>query len=131
MDRRRDWQGRLQAVIADFRDRPFQYGRADCALFTAAAVRAMTGTDLARGLRGYRTEAEGLRKVRAKGFADHIDVFRRALPPADRLRIGDVAVIEIEGVPATGIVQGRGAYMMAGRGLVLLPVSWATEGFAV
>jgi hypothetical protein len=132
MTRRTDWRARLTAELRNWKDRPFEYGRADCALFAAACVKAMTGTDLARGLRGYRTEAEGLRKVRAKGFASHVAVFEASLKPTDRPRAGDVAIVEIDRREATGIVQGRGVYLMSiNRGLVLVPRSWIVRSLAV
>ena len=130
--RRGDWQSRLQAHILDWQDKPFRYGRFDCALFAAGAVKAMTGFDPARGFRGYRSEAEGLRKVKAKGFADHVAVFEARFERATRLCAGDIAVIETGEIRALGVVQGRGIYVMhPERGLVLLPLSHAAWGMVI
>ncbi|MEM6373846.1 MAG: hypothetical protein AAF727_13850, partial [Pseudomonadota bacterium] len=83
-------------------------------------------------LRGYRTENGGLKRVQKKGFQDHVDVFRQALPKAARLTVGDVAVIPIDGQRALGLVTGRGVHCMTEeRGLRMVPLSWASEGFAV
>lgn len=132
MSRFPDWRGRLAAELRNWKDRPFAYGQADCALFTAACVKAVTGHDPARGFRGYRTEAEGLRKVRAKGFASHVAVFEACLSPTSRPQAGDVAVVEIDGQEAVGIVQGRGVYLMSiDHGLVMMPRSWIKRGLSV
>ncbi len=92
----------------------------------------MTGADPARGLRGYRTESEGLRKVQAKGFASHVAVFEAFLAPTDRPRVGDVAIVDLDGQEATGIVQGRGVYLMSiDHGLVVVPRRWMIRSLAV
>ena len=130
--RRSDWTVRLQDCITRWRAAPFQYGKHDCALFAAAAVHAMTDVDLARGLRGYRTEAGGLKKVRAAGFENHVDVFRKALTSSDQLRAGDIAVLDTPEGEALGVVQGRGVYVMTPtRGLALVPRSWIKTGMTV
>lgn len=126
------WRVRLQAYLTDWQGAEFRYGKHDCALFAAGAVQAMTGRDLARGLRGYRTEAGGVRKVRKAGYRDHVDVFGQNLPAAERLRVGDVAVVESDGGLALGVVQGRGVFVMRpDQGLTMVPLSYAVRGFAV
>lgn len=128
-----DWQARLTAFLAAQRGVPFRPGRMDCALFAAAAVQEMTGTDIARGFRGYRTLAEGLRKAQEKGFADHVAVFAAALPeiaPHDAAP-GDVAVVPGEGGAAMGIVQGRLVYVMGLRGPALVRRSMIERAFRV
>ncbi|WP_375175577.1 hypothetical protein [Pseudooceanicola sp.] len=122
----------MAVELRNWKDRPFEYGRADCALFAAACVKTMTGADPARGLRGYRTESEGLRKVQAKGFASHVAVFEAFLAPTDRPRVGDVAIVDLDGQEATGIVQGRGVYLMSiDHGLVVVPRRWMIRSLAV
>ena len=130
--RLRDWEVRLQAVIAEWQAAEFQYGTYDCALFASAAVLAMTEFDLSAGLRDYTTEAEGLALVKAQGYADHVDVFAQNLLPAARLKRGDIAIVRRDGLVALGVCQGRGIYIMTpDRGLALVPNSWASEGFSV
>ena len=130
--RRHDWPFQLLTTTEAMLGTPFEWGVNDCALFAAGAVKAMTGFDPARGFRGYRSEAEGLRKVKAKGFADHVAVFEARFERATRLCAGDIAVIETGEIRALGVVQGRGIYVMhPERGLVLLPLSHAAWGMVI
>ena len=132
MTRHSDWQVRLQGVISEWNDAQFSYGKRDCALFGSAAVKAMTGVDLARGLRGYRTESGGLKKVRSNGFQDHVDVFAQALEATARPRWGDLAVVERNGERAIGVMGSRVVYVMTpDRGLGLAFKSWCNGGFVV
>lgn len=62
-----DWEARLAAYLEDLRDKPFAWGKLDCAIFAGGAVKAMTGFDPMRGLRGYRSEAEAERVLKERG----------------------------------------------------------------
>ncbi|PYE80809.1 DUF6950 family protein [Pseudoroseicyclus aestuarii] len=130
MERLTDWRPRLAAMIEDARQRPFAYGRWDCALFAAAAIEAMTGTDLARGFRGYRSRAAGLRAARAKGFEDHVGRFADVLPEIAPVvaGAGDLAVLENT---ALGIVQGRLIYVPGADGLAMADRATMTRAFRV
>ena len=118
-----DWRVRLEAYLRDLRGQPFVWGRLDCALFAAGAVEAMTGVDLARGWRGYRSQAEGLRKLAAAGYETHADLVAKSLTEIhpSAVQMGDVVLIE----GALAIVQGRFAYAIgpAGLGLISLAAS--------
>ena len=57
MNRRPDWNAALRGYIDGCRAKPFVWGRFDCALFAADAVRAMTGANIAADLRGRYTSA--------------------------------------------------------------------------
>lgn len=52
-----DWQLRLDAFLSERLRTPFSWGVNDCALFSADAVLAITGVDLAWGLRGKSARA--------------------------------------------------------------------------
>ncbi|MTH62114.1 hypothetical protein GL300_23225 [Paracoccus litorisediminis] len=111
----------------------FAYGRHDCALFAAGAVAAMTGTDHARGWRGYRSRAAGLRKLREAGFEDHIALVASHLEEIHPALAapGDVAVVEGEDGPALGIVQGESIYILQREGLGLVSLLAAQRAFRV
>lgn len=67
MNRYPDWERRLAAYLEPLREKPFKWGGNDCALFAGGAVKAMTGFDPMRGLRGYSTEEGAQRMLRDKG----------------------------------------------------------------
>lgn len=54
-----DWEERLAVYLDRVREEPFAWGSHDCALFAAGAVRAMTGTDPAAGLRNTYSDRAG------------------------------------------------------------------------
>lgn len=131
MARYPDWQTRLTCYLADCARAPFRPGHHDCMLFVAGAVLAMTGVDLARGWRGYRTLSEGQRSLRRKGYADHVSLVRTLLPEIIRPRPGDVAVIQTPDGPGVGIVQGQAIYAVAAVGWTLVPMTDAIAFFEV
>lgn len=134
MKRFDDWEPRLVAFVLGRMQAQFAYGVDDCALFAAGAVQAMTGVDLARGFRGYRTLASGRRRLAERGFADHVALAAahfEEVPPAFAHR-GDVAVVEGDGGHALGIVQGEVVYVLQPVGGVgLVPITSALRAFRV
>lgn len=125
-----DWEQRLAAWLEDVRDRPFQWGRHDCALFMAGAVLAMTGQDFGEPFRGrYRSAAGAARALRRWGSGDLPSTLSAALGPAVPLALaqrGDVVMVE----GACGLLMGRRALFAGDAGLVrrerteLEPISW-------
>jgi hypothetical protein len=67
MRRYPDWEARLAAYLEGLRDQTFAWGKLDCAIFAGGAVKAMTGFDPMRGLRGYRSEAAAARVLKERG----------------------------------------------------------------
>lgn len=63
-----DWEARLGAYLEANAGVAFAYGAHDCALFSAGAVEAMTGVDLAAEFRGaYDSEFGAARVLASKG----------------------------------------------------------------
>ena len=133
MTRLPDWDQRLGAYIDRMARTAFRPGRADCALFTAGAVAAMTGIDPARGWRGYRTLAEGRRDLAARGFDSAVALAASLLAERSAVsaRPGDVAVVETPAGPALGIVAGPEIYVIGPGGLNLVPRAAMIRAFAV
>ena len=136
MERLPDWQSRLQAYLDAVAARTFDLGQHDCALFSAGAVQAMTGVDLARGFRGYASLKSGLSKLRAKGYdrlVDYVAVCCHEVPPLLAVP-GDVVLLEGEDLldgMALGILQGRMVYALSVTGLGLVPRAFVTRAFHI
>lgn len=93
-----DWPQRLEEAIAAARTRAFAYGTFDCALFAADCVQAMTGTDYAGELRGYKSKLDAYRIVAAYGSLEGMItglLGREPKHPSQAMR-GDVVLAEIE-----------------------------------
>ena len=129
------WRTGLMQYLGEVARSPLVFGTHDCALFAAGAVRAMTGTDLAAPYRGQYTTLEGgLRLLQRAGFADHVALARSVLPviSAAEASPGDLAIIPMDPLPALGVVQGAGIYVLDLTGnLGLLPLTDAVEALRV
>lgn len=130
MIRAPDWEERLGDYLASRDGAVFAYGKIDCALFVAGAVKAMTGKDPARGFRGkYRSQASAVRAITQAGFESLsalMDAKFNNVPVAFAQR-GDI-VMDQDG--SLGIVFGRDAIFVGQSddtpGLVRQPLaSWA------
>ena len=124
------WRNRLTAFLRDNHARPVAPGRWDCAIWAAGAVEAMTGEDHLRGFRGYRSIAEGKRRLQARGFADHVAYVAAHMPevPPAFAQPGDVAVLAGQSL---GIVQGAQVYVFGVNGFGTLPVTVIERAFRV
>lgn len=134
MPKRDDFRPRLAAYVAVCARRNFRPGSHDCALFAAGAVKEMTGQDLARGFRSYRSLKAGRKRLADKGFEDLADFVASKLPeiPPLMAQVGDVAVLEDDnGQTALGIVQGPMIYVLRPSGLGTVPLADAKRAFRV
>lgn len=125
MKRLPDWESRLVAYLSAAAPKAFAFGENDCALFTAGAVEAMTGVDLATKWRGkYRSLKTGFTRLAKAGFSDHVALAASLLPevpPAFAWK-GDIAVVPGDfGAGALGVVQGEGVYVLTATGLGIVP----------
>lgn len=128
-----DWQTRLIAYLSSVAARPFEPGHHDCMLFVAGCIEAMTGTDLAKGFRGYRSLAEGQRLLVRRGYRDHVDLVASLLEecPVPLARRGDVAVLEEGPARSVGLVQGARVYVLGERGIGTCDLLSASRAFRV
>jgi hypothetical protein len=119
-----EWRENLHAYLVASHTHKLVPGKYDCALDAATAVKAMTGKDFARGFRGYRTFAEGIRKLRAKGFRDHVALASSIFVPIpwSQAKVGDLAIIPTPEGDALGVVIGDkiSVFGPGGRGTVPL-----------
>jgi hypothetical protein len=134
LTRHPEWRSRLSACIEGALQRPFEWGRHDCALFAAEAVQAMTGTDFAEFWRGrYRSAAGAMKILGRGGYDSHVDYAAAHLPelhPA-LAATGDIAVIAAAEGPALGVVTGAFVAVPGPEGLSFVPRSEAVRAFHV
>jgi hypothetical protein len=137
MKRLPNWRTRLHEAVEARRRVPFSFAAgADCALFAADCVEAMTGTDLAALYRGrYSTEAGALRLLRGEGFASVADLAAANLDEIDpvRARVGDVAFVPDDSAfgGALGIVIGEQIACLHIDGIGSVPRTLMTRAFRV
>jgi hypothetical protein len=126
-----DWRTRLSALIEERRRTP----AADCGLFVADAVLAMTGVDLVKTYRGrYGSVAQGVALLAADGYADVCDFIGRHFAEIhpSRARAGDIMAFPSDGTGwALGIVNGERVTVLRGSGLGTVSRDLAARAFEV
>lgn len=119
--RNHDWASRLHEVVADHKYREFAWGEADCCLFAAKCVDAMTGSDLYREIRGNYFNEES-----AKAYIASFGGLEQAVThwlgePTGRATRGDVVLFDGGEGDAVGICLGSEVYAMGPKGLHRVP----------
>ena len=114
-----NWRLRFDALITDRLRAPFAWGSNDCVLFAADNVLALTGEDLALGLRTHTNALGAARALRRLGGLAAL--VERALGPschAAGATQGDVVMV----------VMGRGRSTRSALGVCLNPQSTIGPG---
>lgn len=107
------WEHRLADLIADAHGLDFAYGSWDCGLFAAAAIRAVTGIDVAEAFRGqYATEAACSQVITAAGsllvLADRVArEYGWERTRAVQAGRGDIVMGRLAGQATLGVCVGR------------------------
>lgn len=136
-----DWPSRLTAHLAEARSRAFAWGDFDCCLFVADGLLAMSGEDLAAGLRGgYSDKLSAYRLVKQEGGAGLEELADKIFLAAGGASVGplyarrgDPVLVETESGPALGLVDlsGYRVAVAAPSGFLLLPLSEGRRAWRV
>lgn len=138
LKRKEDWPKRLDWVISSARAKKFSWGRHDCALFASECIKAMTGIDFSRGLRGKYRSAKGAEKALMDRGIESLEEFINiclgpCLENIKKAQRGDVVLVETPDGSAAGIVDlsGRKAAVAGKKGLVFIPQADWIRGWRV
>lgn len=136
LTRREDWPSRLAAALEEARDKPFCWGSHDCGLFAADCVLAMTDTDPAALYRGQYDDEAGARETMQRLSGGGLRAaWTAALGPAmNNTRMakrGDVVLVEVGGVEATGVVVGSRVACLSEAGLAMVPAHRIVAAWSV
>lgn len=104
------WEAALTAYVEQYRHHPFQWGQHDCLLFGVGAVRAITGADPIGDRYIYRDPETAAALLRDDGHASLQDCVTAHLgAPIRHLQAGrgDLALVDVSGVRALGVVLGE------------------------
>jgi hypothetical protein len=130
----KDAYERLAKFFDDRRHMPFEWGANDCALFFADAHLAMTGVDLAEGLRGYKTERQALQIIKENGGSLGALLESRGASPIrpSFAQRGDPVIVSMSGREAICVCGGNGyAYGPGEHGLAYRPMREAVTAYEV
>jgi len=136
-----DWQTRLSEYLVACAHQRFEYGVLDCGLFVADAIAVMTGTDVARPLRGnYHSRAEAFHLMRALCGRAALDTLASNIASAYHLREieppfagrGDAVVIGRGRGSRLGLVSLQGELLTPYEaGILRLPIVHATRAWEI
>jgi hypothetical protein len=132
MNRTSIWEHALADYLAGQREAIFKWGSNDCALFTAGAVAAMTGTDPLGSVRGkWRSQAGAGRAIRQAGFASIEDWVSSLFDPVEPVFVQRGDIVMIDG--ALGICIGKDAVFLAEEapGLNRRPIAHCARAWRV
>jgi len=102
LTRRPDWEQRLHEFVATAFGKPYAWGKHDCVLFCFNEIRAVTGRDFGRGVRGkYSTRLTAAKHLDKLGHATLEAFFDALLPekPIGFAQRGDIVLAD-DGIPA-------------------------------
>jgi hypothetical protein len=106
-----NWPKILDALLLEYREKPFEWGSNDCCLFAANVVLAYTGIDMGVRWRGKYDSKDSLEELLQGMTVEEImeqvaeDYNLPEIKPLQASR-GDVVILESELGPALGIVTG-------------------------
>lgn len=122
---------KLLRVAGEWRARPFEYGVADCCQFARHLVREMTGEDYGAEWT-YGSEEEADRIIAHHGGLEGL-ISRYLGPPVerDKLRIGDLCLVNVPGAELMGARSGTGAFVVSSRGVMVVGESRIHRGWVL
>ncbi len=135
MKRLEGWEIALLDFISSRRAAPFQWGKHenDCCSFANGAVMAVTGEDVMKDVRNYRSEAGAARALVEAGVSSFEELIDRRLPalPVGMARRGDLALAQKDNESVLTVVEGDWLVGPDLDGLLRLPRSCAVKAWRV
>jgi hypothetical protein len=129
------WDIRLLDFIASRRREPFKWGKRenDCCSFANGAAMAVTGKDIMKDVRNYRSEAGAARALVEAGVSSFEELVDRLLPaqPVAFARRGDLALAQKGNETVLTVVEGDFLIGPDLDGLMRLPRSAAVKSWQV
>ncbi|WP_243033017.1 DUF6950 family protein [Vibrio cincinnatiensis] len=129
----------LTDFLNAYRDRPFETGQNDCALFISDWFRLLTGIDFSCEFRGgYSSDAGSAKLIADKGYGDLfglvstvLDEHGVRLETPKLAQRGDFVWCQRGDVTVCGIVGSGGIYALSTNGLVCVPLRLASIAWRV
>lgn len=119
-NRAEGWAVALACVVEKHSQLPFEYGVSDCGQLAADAVEAVTGKDILKPYRSYKTKTGAARILRKAGCYDLGGLFAKHFKEghiAHAMR-GDIGVVLYQGEIAAGVFTGAGFACKSENGII-------------
>lgn len=127
------WEEALARVIEKHAKEPLQYGISDCGQLAADAVEAVTGNDVFKDYRNYKTEVGARRILKKAGCRDLAELFAKHLESVHPFfaKRGDIGVVEQNGDICAGVFTGTGFACKSETGIFYLNIDAVTQAYSV
>ena len=136
-----NWESLLAKFLSSRRTAPYAWGTNDCCTFSADAIQAMTGTDIAADFRGYTDEVgayAAIKKVcNGVSASDAVSYCATKYGLVERSNAkfasrGDLLLVSNAGTIIVGILDTHGkASCVTDKGLAQFPISDITAAYQV
>ena len=127
------WEDALAGVIEKHASQPLVFGVSDCGQLAADAVFAVTGADVFKDYRKYKTEVGARRILQKAGCADLSELFSKFFSPVHPFlaKRGDIGIVEQGGNICAGVFTGTGFACKSETGIFYLGVDAVHQAFSV
>src|SRR5690349_5769964 len=130
-----DWTDRLSTYVDRCRDERFKWGKHDCLLFAAGAVKALTGECVGDEWEGrYSTKREAAALIRELGFKSYRQAVTAKLGKSFHPALAQRGDIVMRGRSVLGVCLGKYSYFVGRErgheGLVAWPTLDCTAAWA-
>lgn len=131
--RKQDWAEQLATFLEDHH--AFDWAKCNCGLFSANAVKAMTGFDYAKEYRGIKTKRGMLAKLGREHDGDVCGIAAAKLGEEINIRLakrGDVVAAIFNGENALGICTGSASVFLSEfDGLIRIPTGKCIKAWKI
>ncbi|WP_420406905.1 DUF6950 family protein [Hoeflea sp.] len=124
----------VSGIVRTARAETYVYGSNDCFFLGLKVIDALNGTSHVKTYSGaYRTLKGAQRALRKRGHTSIVTLYAGLLPqiPWGRARIGDLAVVDVDGVEHVGVHGGQAWMSITESGPVTWPLHMAKAAFKV
>ena len=127
------WEEALARVVEKHAKEPLQYGVSDCGQLAADAVLAVSGNDIFKEYRSYKTEAGARRILKKAGCRDLAELFGKHLKPVHPFfaKRGDIGVVDQNGDICAGVFTGTGFACKSETGIFYLAIDAVKQAYSV
>lgn len=129
------WEKRLADYFYLQKDRPFEWGKNDCILFSAHAVALILDRDIDGEILGYgeydKDRALELLRKYGGSISGILDNHFKRKDNKYLASRGDIATVSDNGTEATGVVYGRSVICKTIDGLKYIPIEKITTVWSV
>lgn len=134
MKKQPGWEQALQDEFFLARNRQFEWGYNDCALFCARCVERTTGSRVVSRIKKqfvWTNKSQGLKLLAKNDFRDMVSEILGPSVPANLCKAGDVMLVHNDGQEVLGMHEGHFVVGVSEYGIDKIPLENAICGWSI